>query len=219
MLTIEGLSIYRNSNQILSDISLSLFPRSMLRVTGTNGIGKTSFLRSVAGLLPYKGKIEFNMLEDNNISHMCSVLEFDEPRKAIESSICYVGHSDSLHEDMVVIDYINYIAHIYDNGYAILSTIRFLELGKYIYYKIGELSAGTRKRLGIAKLLISNRRIWIIDEPFANLDDYFRDKIKNLFHVRIAQDGIIIIADHFENLEHKELNKFTVDLPLNPFTL
>jgi len=188
MLSCIDLSIEILGKKIVSNLGLSLLPGAIYVLKGANGSGKTSFLKTLAGINEnYQGKILWN-------------------NKSIEKDvffsyiISYLGHENALKEDLSVIDNLNLWADFKGNHLLIAPSIVQFDLAEHLEKKCKYLSAGLKKRVALARMIISNGMLWLLDEPESNLDDKGMELLLKLLQAKINSGGIVIIASH--NLEH-----------------
>ena len=158
---------------ILSHLSFDIQAGQTLLVQGRNGVGKTTLLRCLAGLQPAAaGQI-----------------------KMATDSAAYAAHTDGVKLQLTVLENLQFWADIFGTSHidAALDAFDLRPLSKGL---AATLSAGQRRRLGLARILLSNRRLWLFDEPTVSLDDrsvtLFADAIKT--HLNAA--GAVIIATH-----------------------
>ena len=185
-LQVNNLSVNRGEEQILSDLSFSVATGEALIVRGANGAGKSTLLRALAGLLSSEsGSIEIVEPEaefaDQTVSDLCHYLGGDnamKPALSVEENLqfwqdfCGRPHLDVEEAlDMVGLD-----------G---LQTVPFAHL-----------STGQRRRIAIARMLVSYRPIWILDEPTSGLDAASEKQFSALMQAHLEDDGLIIAATH-----------------------
>ncbi len=188
-LTIKDLCVARGGLPILKGLSITLPPGQVLLIRGPNGSGKTTLLRTLAGLQPpLSGTID-----------------------GAEEQIAYAGHSDGLKAMLSVGENLAFWAAVFGRR-DISSAIKAFHLDALEDRRAGTLSAGQKRRLGLARLLVTGRPIWMLDEPTVSLDTdavrLFADAVKT----HLAAGGSALIATHIDlGLDAAEV------LEINPF--
>ena len=176
--TVEGMDLFKG-------LGFSLFPGSILIVEGKNGIGKSSLLKTLATLQPnYSGEILYN---DINIQN--ALEEF-------RHLLCYTGHKPALFEELSVYDNLALWAQLNNREPSILAAIAVFGLRDYLDEKVVTLSKGWQKKVALTKTLLTNAKIWLLDEPFTNLDKESAERLKDMITAKSQQNGIIIITSH-----------------------
>ncbi len=197
-LIVSELSVARGGIPLLQDLSLSLHRGSALVVRGPNGSGKTTLLRTLAGLQPPRaGRIE-----------------------GAEDRIAYAGHSDGIKPTLTVTENLTFWASVFGVP-GIQAALDAFDLGDLAQRHAGTLSAGQKRRLGLARLLTSGRPIWILDEPTVSLDAAAVALFAEAVRVHLAQGGSALIATHIDlglEAETFEIERFRVDpVPVTDF--
>ncbi|MDN5247561.1 MAG: heme ABC exporter ATP-binding protein CcmA [Wolbachia endosymbiont of Tyrophagus putrescentiae] len=195
MLECNNLSCTRNNRTLFKNLSFKAEPQSKFLIIGPNGSGKTSLIRSLCGLLPPTS---------GNINYRGD--DIYESPKSYMSAMVYIGHKNAYKENLTVIQNIEFWAEMRNTRELIIAAICCLQLQPVLNIKYSELSAGWKRRAALARLLISNADIWLIDEPFCNLDSTAYDLILNLISIRSKQNGIVIITGHSST---EQLSNFT----------
>ncbi len=186
-LAISNLSYERNDQQLLGHINFTLAAQQGLLVTGPNGAGKTTLLRIIAGLLmPTTGQITW---QDN-----CYLAETTRYHQALH----YLGHANALQLNLSVAENVRYFLQLQQMPVAIAVETVLQQLGLYkIQNQLAkQLSAGQKRRLALAKLLLIQKPLWILDEPFANLDKKFTEFFAECITQHLQNGGMVLLAAH-----------------------
>lgn len=166
-------------------VSFTLEPGQRLMITGANGSGKTTLLRCLAtGLKPQKGLISF---AGQNLW---------EQRDRLRPSIAYFSHASRLYDDLNAIDNLSVWARL--GGYQInpASLLEKVGLPPDRMEPVRTYSAGMRRRLAFARILIQHPKLVLLDEPFSALDPQGRQDLIHLVDQYCGPDAILIVASH-----------------------
>ena len=188
MLIVKDLSIERLDKKIFENINLSLSPGNITILKGKNGSGKTTLLKAILNLLEpsfgsiyWKGKLLKKNLYD------------------FYNHVTYIGDTSSSLRKLTIKDNINiwkkfFISNI--NDAQIETAIKTLKLDNYLNKKVGTLSFGETKKLEFLRLIIENKKVWILDEPLSNLDEDSIELMKQTFEDHCSKEGSIIFSSH-----------------------
>lgn len=185
-LNIENLTIVRGGQEIVSGIGFELHAGEALIVTGENGSGKSTTLKGICGLLPIaEGKIDL----------------FDETGKPFENPVkeyChYLGHKTGMKPALTVRENLEFWQKFMgDELLSIDEALEEVELSHTIDLPFNYLSAGQKQRVAIAKLLVSDRPIWVLDEPTSGLDAQSVTIFNAIARHFCDEGGILIAATH-----------------------
>ena len=188
MLIVKDLSIQRLEKTIFENISLSLSPRNITILKGKNGSGKTTLLKAILNIIePSFGSIYWKgkLLKKNLYDYY--------------NHVTYIPDTTTSLKKLTIIDNINiwkkfFISDI--NNAQIETALRTLKLDNNLNKKVGTLSFGETKKLEFLRLIIENKNVWILDEPFSNLDDDSIELMKQTFEDHCAKEGSIIFSSH-----------------------
>jgi ABC-2 type transport system ATP-binding protein len=189
MIHVERLTKYFNELCAVNEISLDIQKGEILGLLGPNGAGKTTMLRMLTGFLrPTSGSIH---VKDYTI---------DEHALEIKKLLGYLPESAPLYHDMLVYDYLDYVAHIRGlDSERRISRIRRLAdlcgLIEVMHQPIGELSKGYKQRVGLAHAMMSDPEILVLDEPTSGLDPNQIVEIREIIR-QIGKEKTIIISTH-----------------------
>ncbi len=178
ILIVEGLSARRGGRAIFENVSFHLTSGEAAVITGPNGSGKSTLLRVLAGLLPL----------DNGMVTVTPELPY---------AICYAGHRDGLKGALTVFENLSFWSKIY--GVEMAATQQVIDrmaLNAVADMPADFLSAGWRRRAGLARLLLSNAPIWLLDEPYTALDTENVGRIDAVLSEHVTGGGIAILATH-----------------------
>ena len=175
-----GLSAVRGSRTVFTDLSFSLAAGELLAVTGPNGAGKSTLLRLVAGLLrPATGTMSLDPAGDGDIG----------------AQMHYLGHLDALKPALTVRQNLDFWRRLWGRGEidGPLDAVGLEPLGDL---HVAVLSAGQRRRVALARLLVARRPIWLLDEPATALDRTAEAGLGRLIADHLAAGGMAIAATH-----------------------
>jgi heme exporter protein A len=190
----SNLAVERGGRIIFSNLSFTLGQGECIFVTGQNGAGKSTLLRAIAGLLPVaRGSISL----DPNSSEI------------IAEQIHYVGHADALKATLTVTENLNFFAALLDGGRQSLAAgpaLAAVGLGHVADLPAAYLSAGQKRRVALARLLVAHRPLWLLDEPSTALDTNAQALVAKIMAAHLAEGGMIMAATHAQlDLEGREL--------------
>ena len=184
-LLITGLALQRGFRRLVTDFDLTCEPGEVLALQGPNGSGKTTLLRAIAGFhTPAAGCITLARAHGAEIEETGEVLSF-------------LGHQDPIKAGEKLIDQLRFWADLCGAGRdRVAETLARVGLSKQAELQGGALSAGQRKRAALARLLLEDRAIWLLDEPASPLDQEGRALLGALLDQHAQRGGIILAAVH-----------------------
>ena len=178
----SGLACVRGGRAVFSGLSFTLAAGEALLVLGPNGIGKSSLLRLVAGLVRSSdGKL---------------VLEGGDPELSIGEQAHYLGHQDALKPSLTVRENLTFWIRYLGGSEPAEPVLAAVGLEPIAELAAGYLSAGQRRRLSIARLLAVRRPIWLLDEPTTALDTGAQARLAGFMGEHLAGGGLILAAAH-----------------------
>ncbi len=186
---IEGrdLSCVRGERVIFRGLNFSVAAGSLLTLEGPNGAGKTSALRVIAGLLsPMSGTLTFTTTDG-------TALNDNEERGRC---VAWLGHADGLKAQLSVRENAEFFARLASASSDVAAILERVGLKRVIDLPAAYLSAGQRRRLGLARLLLWPRPLWLLDEPLAALDTAGRELLVEILGGHLNGGGLVIAATH-----------------------
>nr|AKM76506.1 AT1G63270-like protein [Erodium foetidum] len=186
-LLLNDVSCMRNAQQILRHVNVSIHDGGALVLTGTNGSGKSTFLRMLAGFSkPSAGQI---LWDGHDITKSGVFQQY-------KLQLNWLSLKDAINERLTVLENVKWHELLEGKEGKSLPALQLMGLGRLAKEKSRMLSMGQRKRVQLARLLAIDRPIWLLDEPSVALDD---DGVKLLEYI-IAEHrkkgGIVIVATH-----------------------
>ena len=199
-LHVKKLACLRNEQVLFSDLDLSLSPANVLFLQGENGSGKTSLLRILCGFrLPDEGDITWG---DQSIS---SVPEYSQ-------NISYVGHKNGIKDELTVEENLNLMRSMATaSDIETESVLKQIGLFKQADVLSRQLSAGQKRKLALARLMMTNNSFWVLDEPFTSLDKASVGFFESLIKQHIKRGGMLILTSHHDiDLSGLSVNQFNL---------
>ena len=191
MLNADNVSCLRGERRLITALSFTVQRGRLLAVTGENGSGKTSLLRMLCGLLPAE---EGRILWQGEDVRAC--------RERYLASLIYIGHLNSLKDDLSPVENVTISARLAGEEISEGKTCEALEsigLARAIHrLPTRVLSQGQKRRVSLARLWLSHRSLWILDEPFTALDASATDLLMQQLRSHLNNGGIVIAATHQE---------------------
>ncbi len=183
-LKVNGLALKKGYNLLISSVDFTLSPGEGLSLAGENGVGKTTLLRTLAGF-------SFSLSGTMAFFYNGQPLE---PEEAQAKYIHLLGHHDALSPSRTVAQELEFQAEYL--GGDVAKAADALNLRTLLDLETRYLSAGQKRRLSCARLLMAKRPLWLLDEPMAPLDTDHRALIGGLMRDHLKDGGMLIAAVH-----------------------
>ena len=204
MLLANNLSFHREGREIFKEVDISLAPKKIIHLQGRNGIGKTTLIRILVNMiLPSTGAIYW---KGKSIK---------KNLKEYLTNITYIMDTHTSKSEMTVSENIQYWIKLFTSpikSKELDAIFNILALDNYKKTKVNYLSTGEIKKLELCRLVIEQKKLWILDEPYAGLDELTTDLINETFKNHILNDGMIIFSSHYypqlQNMETVNLENY-----------
>ncbi|MGJ0506327.1 MAG: heme ABC exporter ATP-binding protein CcmA [Methylocystis sp.] len=204
-LSVDALAVARGGRPVLTGVSFTLRGGEALVVTGRNGVGKSTLLRAMAGLLPRAGG--------------SVTLEGAPDLPDLAQAAHYLAHADGMKAALTVEENLAFWAAWLGQAEAedrrsrpVADALAVVGLGHALRAPFGALSAGQKRRAALARLLVAHRPVWLLDEPLTALDRASREKFAAAMRDHCALGGMIVAATH-EPLGLEEAGELALGAP------
>src|ERR1700731_4063144 len=181
-LSAVDLACHRGGRDVFAGLSFAVASGEALTVTGRNGAGKSSLLRTIVGLVRLaQGKLS---------------LEGGDPELTIAEQAHYLGHQDALKPSLTVAENLAFWSAFLGGREGPSAALAAVGLDGIAQLPAGYLSAGQRRRLSLARLIAIQRPIWLLDEPTTALDTTAQARLAGFMGQHLAGGGLIVAAAH-----------------------
>jgi len=187
-LTLDNLACRRAGRLIYRDLDFHLAAGQAVALRGPNGVGKSTLLRQLAGLIPVaRGDAR---LGDVSLARQ---------RQAFQERAAYAGHLDAVKPALGIAENLTLWAGIHGNDAARAdAALERFGLSAIGNRPAAQCSAGQKRRLGLARLLVMDRPLWLLDEPTVSLDTEAAALVADLVREHLAAGGLALIATHVD---------------------
>lgn len=189
MLELKSLACTRGNRQLFSDLNLNVVAGQLLRVTGVNGAGKTSLLRSICGLMtPSAGQVLWQGADVQKL------------RDEFNRQLIYVGHAAALKDDLSALENLTAASTLGGSlvtPSAAQAALTQSGLKGRERMPSRNLSQGQKRRVALARLALpGSAALWVLDEPFNALDAAASDWLLSLITGHLQKSGMVVLTSH-----------------------
>ncbi|MGB5224119.1 MAG: cytochrome c biogenesis heme-transporting ATPase CcmA [Arenicellales bacterium] len=188
MLEVNNLEVIRGDRSLFSELGFSLNTGELLHLLGHNGSGKTTLLRTLCGLIkPSQGVVSW---KGTNIRRQ---------RDEFAQEMLFLGHLNGIKADLTAVENLRILSRL--DGLDVSDDELWQVLEKMGLYghedlAVGVLSQGQKRRVSLARLLLSKSPLWLLDEPFTALDKAAVDFLQTVIAEHVENDGMVILTTH-----------------------
>lgn len=171
--------------QLLQGVKFTLQAGELLHIRGSNGSGKTTLLKLLAGLLqPSRGAIYY---QDGAIANNLT---------PYQQVICYIGHRPGISQLLTVRENCQFELHQVNQTFSLEKLMTTFSLQGFEDVPCGLLSAGQQRRVGLLRLLVTQAKLWLLDEPIVSLDKASIDVFMQLVQQHLMRGGMVVLTSH-----------------------
>lgn len=190
MLAIQALSCIRGDHLLFKDIAFDVKPGTLMYVSGENGSGKSSLLRLICGLLS----------QEDGVVLWCGD-DIRRVRENYQANLLYIGHLNGLKDDLTALENLYMNASLAGDDVNLqqaLDALKAMGLERIANLPTRVLSQGQKRRVALARIWLTNAKLWVLDEPFAALDASTLNLLAARLGQHLTNQGMIILTTHQE---------------------
>lgn len=188
-LSVDRVHVWRGDRHVLQGISAQIGHGEILHVSGPNGTGKTTLLRVVSGLLrPEQGSVSWR--GQSIVAH----------RTEYQAALAYAAHEPALKGDLTALENLHFPVGMKrrSNPQDLLTALERTGVAACADLPARVLSAGQRRRVSLARVVAMQASVWLLDEPYANLDAAGSELVSGLLEAHAAGGGLALVVAHRE---------------------
>ncbi len=185
-LSASELTLFRGERCLFQGLSFALNSGELLLLEGRNGSGKTSLMRALAGLIEFEtGEILWNGVSVR------------ADRQAFHGALVWMAHRVGFKADLTLVENLKFESHLRPQSVVdFAEVLKRLDINRLKRLPLRALSAGQQRRVALARMLLSHAPLWLMDEPFTNLDREGRALVMKLTNEHLDRGGMCIMAAH-----------------------
>lgn len=192
-LEVRDLACIRDDRALFSQLDFDLSSGKLLLIEGDNGSGKTSLLRILCGIrLPEQGTVTWHKSNQQQNYQVSA-----HSNESYAGDMAFLGHLDGNKLDLTVTENLEFSSSLaLGNDQTIDAVLERVGLKHFDDLQVSNLSAGQRRRLALARLLLSGAGLWILDEPFTALDKKGIEMVEREINLHLAEGGLVVMTSH-----------------------
>ena len=186
-LKVEKVHVWRGDRHVLQGVSVEVHPHELLHVSGPNGTGKTTLLRVTSGLLrPEQGSVSWR---GQSIVRQ---------RTEYQAALAYAAHEPALKGDLTALENLHFSVGLKrrTSPAELRTALDRAGVAACAELPARVLSAGQRRRVSLARVLAMRASIWLLDEPYANLDAAGSELVSELLQAHVQEGGLALVVAH-----------------------
>jgi heme exporter protein A len=186
-LKVDTVHVWRGDRHVLRGVSMETHPGELLHVSGPNGTGKTTLLRVISGLLrPEQGSVTWlgQSIARNRLEY--------------QAALAYAAHEPALKGDLTALENMHFSVGLKrrTNAAELRAALERTGVAACADLPTRVLSAGQRRRVSLARVLAMRASVWLLDEPYANLDTAGSDLVSELLQAHVRDGGLALVVAH-----------------------
>jgi heme exporter protein A len=188
-LCVEKVHVWRGDRHVLQGVSAQIQPQELLHISGPNGAGKTTLLRVVSGLLrPEQGSVSW-------LGQSIVAIRTD-----YQAALAYASHEPALKGDLTALENLRFAVGLKRRITAgeLRAALARTGVAACADLPARVLSAGQRRRVAMARVLAMSAKVWLLDEPYTNLDAAGSELISELLQTHVVGGGLALVVAHHE---------------------
>jgi heme exporter protein A len=188
-LKVDKVHVWRGDRHVLQGVSIEVRPNELLHVSGPNGTGKTTLLRVISGLLrPEQGSVTW--LGQSIV----------QERAAYQAVLAYAAHEPALKADLTALENLHFSVGLKRRATQdeLRAALARTGVAACADLPARVLSAGQRRRVSLARVLAMQASVWLLDEPYANLDAAGSELVSDLLQTHVIAGGLALVVAHRE---------------------
>jgi heme exporter protein A len=203
MLTVQQVTAIRDDRVLFAQLSFEAKSGDLIQIEGRNGTGKTTLLRIIAGL---------GDKEEGDILWQGTDVERD--RDTFHQNLLFLGHQTGVKKDLSGLENLQFYQSVFGLSHdrqTLFDALAQVGLAGREDIPVSQLSAGQQRRVALARLWLTNQKLWILDEPLTAIDKQGVKVLESLFLSHANQGGIVLLTTHQDMfIDNPKLRKITL---------